>query len=69
MLGWRLPCVAVAVALAPLGVRLPAWATIGILVALVGWQILYDPGRAGMSPAGGRWWGGRIRRTSRVARS
>ncbi|MFW3463292.1 hypothetical protein [Streptomyces sp. 058-1L] len=39
----------------------------GILVALVGWQILYDPGRAGMSPSG-RWWGGRIRsrRTARI---
>ncbi|MFI8352555.1 low temperature requirement protein A [Streptomyces cyaneofuscatus] len=66
VLGWGLPCVTVAVALAPLGVRLPAWATIGILVALVGWQILYDPGRAGMSAAGGRWWRGRIRRTARI---
>ncbi|XMN11343.1 low temperature requirement protein A [Streptomyces griseobrunneus] len=67
VLGWGLPCVAVAVALAPPGVRLAAWATIGILVALVGWQILYDPGRAGMSPSG-RWWGGRIRirRTARI---
>ncbi|NEB40501.1 low temperature requirement protein A [Streptomyces sp. SID14515] len=53
LLGRALPCAAVAVALAPLGVRLPAWATIWILVALVCWQILYDPGRAG-APASGR---------------
>ncbi len=65
VLGWGLPCVAVAVALAPLGVRLPAWATIGILVALVCWQILYDPGPAATSRSGRRR-GGRIRRTVRV---
>ncbi len=57
---------AVAVVLAPLGVRLPAWATIGILVALVCWQILYDPGRAEAPVPGGRRWGARIRRTSRA---
>ncbi|MFE2291559.1 low temperature requirement protein A [Streptomyces sp. NPDC059452] len=63
VLGWGLPCVAVAVALAPLGVRLPAWATIGVLVALVCWQILYDPGPAG-APGSGRGRRGRIRRTA-----
>ncbi|MFJ4824686.1 hypothetical protein ACIP5L_15550 [Streptomyces bacillaris] len=62
LLGWALPCLAVSVALAPLGERLPTWATIWILVALVCWQILYDPGR---SPSGRRW-SGRIRRTARI---
>ncbi|MFU0441827.1 low temperature requirement protein A [Streptomyces sp. KAI-26] len=66
LLGWALPCLTVSLALAPLGERLPAWATIWILVALVCWQILYDPGRAGMSPSGRRRWGGRIRRTARI---
>ncbi|MFD3972785.1 low temperature requirement protein A [Streptomyces cyaneofuscatus] len=66
LMGWALPCLAGSVALALFGVRLPAWATIWILVALVGWQILYDPGRAEASPAGGRWWGGRIRHRART---
>ncbi|WP_267880697.1 MULTISPECIES: low temperature requirement protein A [unclassified Streptomyces] len=66
LLGWALPCLAMSLALAPLGERLPAWATIWILVALVCWQILYDPGRAGKPPSGRRW-RGRIRRTVRVA--
>ncbi|MBV7243513.1 low temperature requirement protein A [Streptomyces sp. MW-W600-10] len=64
LLGWALPCLAVSVALAPLGAALPAWATVWILVALVCWQILYDPGRA-EAPASGRR-GRRIRRRARV---
>ncbi|MEU4026157.1 low temperature requirement protein A [Streptomyces anulatus] len=54
LLGWGLPCVAVSVALAPLGTRLPAWATIWILVGLVCWQIAYDPGPPGTPPSGRR---------------
>ncbi|MDX5577851.1 low temperature requirement protein A, partial [Streptomyces sp. ID01-9D] len=65
LLGWALPCVAVAVALAPLGVRLPAWATVWILVALVCWQLLYDPGRADAAATGQRGRG--IRRRTRLA--
>ncbi|MFJ6807992.1 hypothetical protein ACIQRK_18505 [Streptomyces anulatus] len=52
LLGWGLPCVAVSVALAPLGTRLPAWATIWVLVGLVCWQIAYDPGPPGTPPSG-----------------
>ncbi len=62
LLGWALPCVAVSVALAPLGVALPAWATIWILVALVCWQISYDPGPPNTAPPGRR--GRRFRRTA-----
>lgn len=54
LLGWGLPCLAVSVALAPLGVRLPAWATIWILVGLVCWQIAYNPGPPGTPPSGRR---------------
>ncbi|XUZ26711.1 low temperature requirement protein A [Streptomyces sp. RMIT01] len=61
LLGWALPCLTVSVALAPLGVELPAWVTIWILVALVCWQIAYDPGRPA-GAAAGRWWQG-FRRT------
>ncbi|PJN30149.1 low temperature requirement protein A [Streptomyces sp. CB02613] len=60
LLGWALPCVAVSVALALLGAALPAWATVWILVALVCWQIAYDPGVPGTGPSGRRW--GRFRR-------
>ncbi|MFI1224492.1 MULTISPECIES: low temperature requirement protein A [unclassified Streptomyces] len=63
LLGWALPCVAGAAALAPLGVRLPAWATIWILVALVCWQIAYNPGPPGAPPSGRRR---RIRRGTRI---
>ncbi|MCC8477815.1 hypothetical protein LMJ41_07915 [Streptomyces globisporus] len=62
LLGWALPCLAVSVALAPLGVGLPAWATIWILVALVCWQIAYDPGEPGAGPSGRRW--GRFRQSA-----
>ncbi|WP_435238002.1 low temperature requirement protein A [Streptomyces sp. YPW6] len=61
LLGWALPCLTVSVALAPLGVELPAWVTIWILVALVCWQIAYDPGRPAGAAAGRRWQG--FRRT------
>ncbi|MFF8965028.1 low temperature requirement protein A [Streptomyces globisporus] len=54
LLGWALPCLAVSVALAPLGAGLPAWATIWILVALVCWQIAYDPGAPGAGTSGRR---------------
>lgn len=57
LLGWALPCLTVSVALAPLGVGLPAWATIWILVALVCWQIAYDPGTSGAASSGRRWRG------------
>ncbi|RPK56438.1 Bacterial low temperature requirement A protein (LtrA) [Streptomyces sp. ADI96-02] len=63
ILGWALPCVAASLLLAPLGVRLPSWATIAILAGLVCWQILYDP-----DPPAGRRPGPahRIRRTARA---
>ncbi|MFF6928697.1 low temperature requirement protein A [Streptomyces californicus] len=56
LLGRSLPCLAVSVALAPLGAGLPAWTTIWILVALVCWQIAYDPERPKAAGTGRRRW-------------